>query len=195
MCVGREIDGSLTVSVFQIQCGKMDSPRQLIQIKQQEKPHWKQYLELRKKFGLTKEERVYLKRIPLRSSCEELEERVCSSNSLKRKSDSLDSSSLDVETTNQHQECVTEEKVSQTLTVLKCVQQHLQRAPCVYSVPSCALIWTLPLLDSSGQVSNYGRCQNRSYILFVCHKGVGGLESDLSNLRILLLFWVSWEEI
>uniref|UniRef100_A0A8C6J1Q5 Uncharacterized protein n=1 Tax=Melopsittacus undulatus TaxID=13146 RepID=A0A8C6J1Q5_MELUD len=144
-----KIDGALTVSVFQIQCGKMDSPRKLIQIKQQEKPHWKQYLELRKKFGLSKEERVYLKRIPLRSSCEELEERVCSSNSLKRKSDSVDSSLVDVETTKQHQECVNEEK------------QHLQKAPCVYSVQSWVLVWTLPLLDSSGQqsitVSSLGR--------------------------------------
>ncbi|KFV77443.1 Ligand-dependent nuclear receptor-interacting factor 1, partial [Struthio camelus australis] len=50
-----------------------------IQIKHQEKPHWKQYLELRKRFGLSKEERVYLKRIPLRTSCEVSEERkyVC----------------------------------------------------------------------------------------------------------------------
>lgn len=106
------IDGSLTVSVFQIQCGKMDSPGKVIQIKHQEKPHWKQYLELRKNFGLCKEERVYLKRIPLRTSCEKPEERVCSSNSLKRKNDSCSSSSLDVEITNQHQECVKEEKVS-----------------------------------------------------------------------------------
>ncbi|KFV49963.1 Ligand-dependent nuclear receptor-interacting factor 1, partial [Gavia stellata] len=74
------IDGALTVSVFQIQCEKMDSPGKVIQIKHQEKPHWKQYLELRKKFGLSKEERVYLKRIPLRTSYEKPEERVCSSN-------------------------------------------------------------------------------------------------------------------
>ncbi|KFP12027.1 Ligand-dependent nuclear receptor-interacting factor 1, partial [Egretta garzetta] len=72
------IDGSLTVSIFQIQCGKMDSPGKVIQIKHQEKPHWKQYLELRKKFGLSKEERVYLKRIPLRTSYEKPEERVFS---------------------------------------------------------------------------------------------------------------------
>ncbi|KAK4809164.1 hypothetical protein QYF61_006422 [Mycteria americana] len=94
-----------------IQCEKMDSPGKVIQIKHQEKPHWKQYLELRKKFGLSKEERVYLKRIPLRTSCEKPEERVCSSNSLKRKNDSCSSSSLDVEITNQHQECVKEEKM------------------------------------------------------------------------------------
>ncbi|KFQ71429.1 Ligand-dependent nuclear receptor-interacting factor 1, partial [Phaethon lepturus] len=61
-----------------IQCEKMDSPGRVIQIKHQEKPHWKQYLELRKKFGLSKEERVYLKRIPLRTSYEKPEERVCS---------------------------------------------------------------------------------------------------------------------
>ncbi|XP_009280123.1 PREDICTED: ligand-dependent nuclear receptor-interacting factor 1 isoform X1 [Aptenodytes forsteri] len=94
-----------------IQCEKMDSPGKIIQIKHQEKPHWKQYLELRKNFGLCKEERVYLKRIPLRTSCEKPEERVCSSNSLKRKNDSCSSSSLDVEITNQHQECVKEEKI------------------------------------------------------------------------------------
>ncbi|KFU83819.1 Ligand-dependent nuclear receptor-interacting factor 1, partial [Chaetura pelagica] len=69
-------DGSLTASVFQIQCEKMHSPGKLIPNKEQEKPHWKQYLELRKRFGLFKEERVYLKRIPLRTSCEKPEERV-----------------------------------------------------------------------------------------------------------------------
>ncbi|XP_064327920.1 ligand-dependent nuclear receptor-interacting factor 1 isoform X1 [Phalacrocorax carbo] len=94
-----------------IQCEKMNSPGKVVQIKHQEKPHWKQYLELRKKFGLSKEERVYLKRIPLRASNEKPEERVSSSNSLKRKNGSCCSSSLDVEITNQHQECVTEEKV------------------------------------------------------------------------------------
>ncbi|NWH53033.1 LRIF1 factor, partial [Fregata magnificens] len=94
-----------------IQCEKMDSPGKVIQIKHQEKPHWKQYLELRKKFGLSKEERVYLKRIPLRTSCEKPEERVCSSNSLKRKNDSCSLSSLDVEIISQHQECVKEEKI------------------------------------------------------------------------------------
>uniref|UniRef100_A0A8C8BLA2 Ligand dependent nuclear receptor interacting factor 1 n=1 Tax=Otus sunia TaxID=257818 RepID=A0A8C8BLA2_9STRI len=94
-----------------IQCEKMDSPGNVIQIKPQEKPHWKQYLELRKKFGLFKEERVYLKRIPLKTSYEKPEERVCSSNGLKRKNDSYNSSSLDVEVTNQHRECVKEEKI------------------------------------------------------------------------------------
>ncbi|XP_037266632.1 ligand-dependent nuclear receptor-interacting factor 1 [Falco rusticolus] len=94
-----------------VQCEKMDSLRKVIQIKYQEKPHWKQYLELRKKFGLSKEERVYLRRIPLRTSCETPEERVCSSNSLKRENDSCSSSSLDVEVISQHRECVKEEKV------------------------------------------------------------------------------------
>ncbi|NXL38167.1 LRIF1 factor, partial [Glaucidium brasilianum] len=96
----------------QIQCEKMDSPGNVTQIKPQEKPYWKKYLELRKEFGLFKEERVYLKRIPLKTSYEKPEENVCSSNSLKRKNDSRNSSSLDVEVTNQHQECVKEEKVS-----------------------------------------------------------------------------------
>ncbi|NXE14303.1 LRIF1 factor, partial [Lophotis ruficrista] len=94
-----------------IQYEKMDSPGKVIQVKHQEKPHWKEYLELRKKFGLIKEERVCLKRIPLRTSCEKPEERVCSSNSLKRNSDSCSSSSLDVEIINQHQECIKEEKI------------------------------------------------------------------------------------
>ncbi|NXJ26257.1 LRIF1 factor, partial [Dicrurus megarhynchus] len=94
-----------------IQCEKMDSPGKVIQIKHQEHPHWKQYLELRKKFGLFKEERVYLTRIPLRAFCENPEERVCSSDSLERKNDSCSSSSLNVEITNHHQECVKEEKI------------------------------------------------------------------------------------
>ncbi|KAM6311280.1 ligand-dependent nuclear receptor-interacting factor 1 [Podargus strigoides] len=94
-----------------IQCEKMDSPGKVIQIKQQEKPPWKQYVELRKKFGLFEEERVYLSRIPLRTSCKKSEERVWSRNSLETKNYSWRSSSLDVEITNQHQECVEEEKV------------------------------------------------------------------------------------
>ncbi|XP_071624496.1 ligand-dependent nuclear receptor-interacting factor 1 isoform X2 [Heliangelus exortis] len=84
-----------------IQSEKMHSPG--IPNKQQEKPHWKQYLELRKKFGLSKVERVYLKRIPLRTSCEKPEEKACWNYS-------WSSSSLDVEVTNPHQECVKEEK-------------------------------------------------------------------------------------
>ncbi|KAM9369574.1 ligand-dependent nuclear receptor-interacting factor 1 [Phaethornis superciliosus] len=87
-----------------IQCERMHSLGKVIQNKQQEKPHWKQYLELRKKFGLSKVERVYLKRIPSRTSCEKPEERACWNYS-------WSSSSLDVEITNQHQECVKEEKI------------------------------------------------------------------------------------
>ncbi|NWY71108.1 LRIF1 factor, partial [Erithacus rubecula] len=94
-----------------IQCEKMDSPGKVIQIKHQEHPHWRQYLELRKKFGLFKEEKVYLMRIPLRAFCENPEERVCSSNSLERKNDSCSSSSLDVEIRSHHQECVKEQKI------------------------------------------------------------------------------------
>ncbi|NWW13430.1 LRIF1 factor, partial [Oreocharis arfaki] len=94
-----------------IQCEKMDSPGKVILIKHQERPHWKRYLELRKKFGLFKEERVYLTRIPLRAFSENPEEGVCSSDSLERKNDSCTSSSWDVEITNHHQECVKEEKI------------------------------------------------------------------------------------
>ncbi|XP_066192064.1 ligand-dependent nuclear receptor-interacting factor 1 isoform X1 [Sylvia atricapilla] len=94
-----------------IQCEKMDSPGKVIQIKHQEHPHWRQYLELRKNFGLFKEERVYLTRIPLRALCENPEERVCSSDSLERKNDSYSSSSLDVEIMNHHRQSVKEEKV------------------------------------------------------------------------------------
>ncbi|NWR40278.1 LRIF1 factor, partial [Tachuris rubrigastra] len=77
-----------------------------------EQPHWKQYLELRKRFGLFKEERVCLRRIPLtRESWEEQEGRSCSSGSPERKRDPCSSSSLDVEIRNCLQECVQEEKV------------------------------------------------------------------------------------
>ncbi|XP_009876577.1 PREDICTED: ligand-dependent nuclear receptor-interacting factor 1 [Apaloderma vittatum] len=93
-----------------IQCEKMDTPGGVTQIKCQEKPHWKEHLEIRKKFGLFKEERVYLKKIPLRTSLENPEERVCSSNSSKRKNDSCSSLLLDVEITDQHKEYVKEEK-------------------------------------------------------------------------------------
>ncbi|OXB64812.1 UNVERIFIED_CONTAM: hypothetical protein H355_016967 [Colinus virginianus] len=94
-----------------VQCKKMHSLGKVDQIKDQEKPHWKQYLELRKKFGLYKEERVYLKKIPFMISCEKPDERVCSSNSLKKKNDSCPSSSLDVPITDQHQECIKGEKI------------------------------------------------------------------------------------
>ncbi|NXB06037.1 LRIF1 factor, partial [Cnemophilus loriae] len=116
-----------------IQCEKMDSPGKVIQIKHQEHPHWKQYLELRKKFGLFKEERVYVTRIPLRAFCENPEERVCSSDSLERKNDSCSSSSLDVEIMNHHQECVKEEKIIVDL------EEDLTRKRKIKS---------LPLLDS-----------------------------------------------
>ncbi|XP_041345465.1 ligand-dependent nuclear receptor-interacting factor 1 isoform X1 [Pyrgilauda ruficollis] len=94
-----------------IQCVKMDSPGKVIQMKHQEHPHWKQYLELRKKFGLFKEERVYLARVPLRAFCENTEERVCSNGSLERKNESCSSSSLGVEVMSHHQECVKEKTI------------------------------------------------------------------------------------
>ncbi|NXG14567.1 LRIF1 factor, partial [Grallaria varia] len=78
----------------------------------QEQPHQEQDLELRKKFGLFKEERVCLRRIPLvEDTWMNPEERSCSSDSLERKSDSCSSFSLDVEIGNHLLECVKEEKI------------------------------------------------------------------------------------
>ncbi|XP_027764934.1 ligand-dependent nuclear receptor-interacting factor 1 [Empidonax traillii] len=77
-----------------------------------EQPHWKQYSELRRRFGLSKEERVSLRRIPLTWELwEEPEGRGCSSDSQDSKRDSCSSSSLDVETKNCPQEWAQEEKV------------------------------------------------------------------------------------
>ncbi|NWR79676.1 LRIF1 factor, partial [Centropus unirufus] len=92
-----------------IQCETMDPLENVTQVEHQEKPCHKEYLELRKKFGLSKEERVYLKRIPLRTSCEKPEERFCPRNRLDRRNYTWTSSSLDVKI-NEHQECVKGEK-------------------------------------------------------------------------------------
>ncbi|NXH23217.1 LRIF1 factor, partial [Bucco capensis] len=94
---------------------QMVSPRKVIKSDHQEKPHWKQYLELRKRFGLYKEERVYLTKIPLRTSSEKAEKEICSSDSLKKETDSCGSSSLGVEITNQQQASIKEEKTIVTL--------------------------------------------------------------------------------
>ncbi|XP_054837923.1 ligand-dependent nuclear receptor-interacting factor 1 [Eublepharis macularius] len=51
-----------------------------VQIKDRKVQHRKQYTEIRKKFGLFKEERVYLSRIPLLNSAIKTEETECSSN-------------------------------------------------------------------------------------------------------------------
>ncbi|NXU58089.1 LRIF1 factor, partial [Turnix velox] len=89
-----------------IQWERMDPPAKGTQIK----PHWKQYLEIRKKFGLYKEERVYLKRIPSRKFQGEKEERGCSRNCLERTDEPCSSPLLEVETT-QQQEPGEEEKI------------------------------------------------------------------------------------
>ncbi|NXX45702.1 LRIF1 factor, partial [Tricholaema leucomelas] len=105
-----EQEGALAEDCHKIHCVKMESPKKVTQSKLQEKPLWKQFLELRRKFGLFKEERVYLWRIPLPPSWEEPEE-DCSSNSLSTRTDSCSSLSVDVETLNQQQECAKEEKM------------------------------------------------------------------------------------
>ncbi|KAF7238912.1 Ligand-dependent nuclear receptor-interacting factor 1 [Varanus komodoensis] len=51
-----------------------------VQIKHRKEQHRKQYHELRKKFGLFKEERVYLKKIPVSVSLKRSEATECSSN-------------------------------------------------------------------------------------------------------------------
>ncbi|XP_054032284.1 ligand-dependent nuclear receptor-interacting factor 1 [Dryobates pubescens] len=102
--------GAFSEDCQKIQCEKMNSPRKVTQSKHQEKPHWKQYWELRKKFGLFKEERVYLRRIPLPPPCNKQEE-DCSSNSSEMRTDSCSSSAVDVENLTQQQECAKEEKI------------------------------------------------------------------------------------
>ncbi|NXR16166.1 LRIF1 factor, partial [Semnornis frantzii] len=104
-----EQEGALDEDCHKMQCEKMESPKKVTPLKLQEKPHQKQYLELRRKFGLCKEERVYLRRIPLPPSCKEPEE-DCSSNSLNTRTDSCSSLSVAVEILKQQQECAEEEK-------------------------------------------------------------------------------------
>ncbi|NWR95266.1 LRIF1 factor, partial [Furnarius figulus] len=110
-----EQEGALREDWPKIQWEHTDSPGET-KTQHQEQPHWKQFLELRRKFGLFKEERVYLRRIPLTEDAwENPEERSCSSDSLERKSDSCSSSSLDVEMRNHLLEGVKEEKVPMDL--------------------------------------------------------------------------------
>ncbi|NXN98046.1 LRIF1 factor, partial [Rhinopomastus cyanomelas] len=94
-----------------IQCEKMDSPAKVIKIEHQEKPSVKQYMELRKKFGLFQEERVYLKRIPSCTRSVEPEKRSFATDSLRKKNCSCSSSPFDVEITDEHQERAKGEKV------------------------------------------------------------------------------------
>ncbi|NXF73902.1 LRIF1 factor, partial [Sclerurus mexicanus] len=106
-----EQEGALSEDWPKIRWEHTDSPGEA-KAQHQEQPHWKQFLGLRRKFGLFKEERVCLRRIPLiEDTWENPEERSCSSDSLERKSDSCSSSSLDVEMRNHLLEDVKEEKV------------------------------------------------------------------------------------
>ncbi|NXC36490.1 LRIF1 factor, partial [Campylorhamphus procurvoides] len=106
-----EQEGALREDWPKIQWEHTDSPGEA-KTQHQEQPHWKQFLELRRKFGLFKEERVCLRRIPLiEDTWENPEEGNCCSDSLERKSDSCSWSSLDVELRNHLLEGVKEEKV------------------------------------------------------------------------------------
>lgn len=165
------------------------------QIRDQEKPHWKQYLQLRRKFGLYKEERVYLKRIPLTTSCEKPDERLCSSNSLERKNDSCPSSSLDVTITDQHQECIEEEKVPWFFSVLKYVYCSIFRRQCKCS--QCIdCTFSLDHLTSGfvrGSWWLLDHCGSWSLDLFLYCCRAEWFQHDLSTL-FNPFFWVQLEE-
>ncbi|KAG6935347.1 ligand dependent nuclear receptor interacting factor 1, partial [Chelydra serpentina] len=75
-----------------IQNEKVCSSEKATEIKHKREPHGKQYLELRKKFGLFKEERVYLNRIPFGTPSAGTEASVCSSNNFKKNNDSWSAS-------------------------------------------------------------------------------------------------------
>ncbi|NXC41223.1 LRIF1 factor, partial [Penelope pileata] len=98
------------------------------QTERQEKPRRKKYSKLRKKFGLYKEERVYLKRIPL-MTCEKPGGRGCSSNSSERRNDSCSSSSLDVAITDQQHKCIKEEKITVDLEEEVSKKRKIKSAP------------------------------------------------------------------
>ncbi|NXF97230.1 LRIF1 factor, partial [Eubucco bourcierii] len=123
-----EQEWALGEDCHKMQCEKMESPKKVTLLKLQEKPHRKQYLELRRKFSLFKEERVYLRRIPLPAAWEEPEE-DCSSNSLNTRTDSCSSLSVDVEVLNQQQECAKEEKIDVELAEDLSRKRKLKSSP------------------------------------------------------------------
>lgn len=74
-------------------------------------PHGKQYLELRKKFGLFKEERVYLNRIPFGTPPAGSEASVCSRNNFKKNNDSWSASPQEMAIPAKQQDHGEEEKI------------------------------------------------------------------------------------
>ncbi|XP_019401720.1 PREDICTED: ligand-dependent nuclear receptor-interacting factor 1, partial [Crocodylus porosus] len=92
-----------------IQSEKVCSSENTVQNICKRETHRKQYLELRKKFGLSKEERVYLKRIPFGIFPTGSKASV-SSNNLKN-NDSCSASPLEVEVTTRKQENAEEKKI------------------------------------------------------------------------------------
>uniref|UniRef100_A0A8C8SBQ3 Ligand dependent nuclear receptor interacting factor 1 n=1 Tax=Pelusios castaneus TaxID=367368 RepID=A0A8C8SBQ3_9SAUR len=93
-----------------IQNEKVCSSEKTIELRHKREPDGKQDLELRKKFGLFKEERVYLKRIPLGTPASS-ERSVCSSNNLKKNNDSCITSPQEVVVTSRKQDHGEEEKI------------------------------------------------------------------------------------
>ncbi|XP_030417018.1 ligand-dependent nuclear receptor-interacting factor 1 isoform X1 [Gopherus evgoodei] len=94
-----------------IQNEKVCSSKKATEIKHKREPHWKQYLELRKKFGLFKEERVYLNRIPFRTPPAGSEASVCSRNNFKKNNDSWSASPQEMAITAKQQDHGEEEKI------------------------------------------------------------------------------------
>lgn len=109
------ISDCVTIYVFQIQSEKVCSSEKTVQNTCKKEPHRKQYLELRKKFGLSKEERVYLKRIPFGISPTGSKASVSSINL--KNNDSCSASPLEMEVTTRKQENAEEKKVSQKFNV------------------------------------------------------------------------------
>lgn len=94
-----------------IQNEKVCSSEKATEIKHMREPHGKQYLELRKKFGLFKEERVYLNRIPFGTPPAGSEASVCSRNNFKKNNDSWSASPQEMAIPAKQQDHGEEEKI------------------------------------------------------------------------------------
>nr|XP_048683093.1 ligand-dependent nuclear receptor-interacting factor 1 [Caretta caretta] len=90
---------------------KVCSSEKATEIKHKREPHGKQYHELRKKFGLFKEERVYLNRIPCGIPPAGSEASVCSNNNVKKNNDSWSASPQETVITTKKQDHGEEEKI------------------------------------------------------------------------------------
>ncbi|NWU97213.1 LRIF1 factor, partial [Upupa epops] len=108
---------------------KMDSPAKVIKINHQEKMPLKQDMELRKKFGLFKEERVYVKKMPSCTRYVEPEKKGFANNSLRKENGSCSSSPLDAKITNRRWERAKGEKVIVSLGEFLTKKRKRKSAP------------------------------------------------------------------